>query len=99
MTEVDTLPPGGGWPARPLIITGGLVVIVAALRAMRTAGTLKGADVTVVLTGDEERTGEPIAVARRDLIEAGRAADVALEYENLAVEQGRDHGTVARRSV
>lgn len=78
---------------------GGLVVIVAALRAMRAAGTLESADVTVVLTGDEERTGEPIAIARRDLIEAGRNADAALEYENLAVEQGRDHGTVARRSA
>ena len=31
MTAVDTLPPGGGWPARPLIITGGLVVIVLSM--------------------------------------------------------------------
>jgi glutamate carboxypeptidase len=77
---------------------GGVVVIVAALRAMHAAGTLRGADVTVVLTGDEERPGSPIAVARRDLIEAGRWADVALEFENLAVEDGRDFGTIARRS-
>ncbi|MGZ8310437.1 MAG: M20/M25/M40 family metallo-hydrolase [Allosphingosinicella sp.] len=77
---------------------GGLVVIVAALRAMHAAGTLRDADVTVVLTGDEERPGAPIAVARRDLIEAGRAADVALEFENLAREDGREFGTVARRS-
>jgi glutamate carboxypeptidase len=34
---------------------GGIVVIIAALRAMRAAGTLRGADITVVLTGDEER--------------------------------------------
>lgn len=77
---------------------GGLVVIVAALRAMHAAGTLRAANVTVVLTGDEERTGAPIAVARRDLIEAGRAADYALEFENLAMEDGRDFGSVARRS-
>jgi glutamate carboxypeptidase len=77
---------------------GGLVVIVAALRAMQAAGTLRGADIEIVLTGDEERTGSPIAVARRDLIEAGRRADVALEFENLAREDGRDFGTVARRS-
>ena len=77
---------------------GGIVVVVAALRAMHQAGTLRNADVTVVLTGDEERPGSPIAVARRDLIEAGRWADVALEFENLAVEDGRDFGTVARRS-
>ena len=77
---------------------GGLVVIVAALRAMQAAGTLRGADIEIVLTGDEERPGAPIAVARRDLIEAGRRADVALEFENLARESGRDFGTVARRS-
>jgi glutamate carboxypeptidase len=77
---------------------GGVVVIVAALRAMHAAGTLRDADVTIVLTGDEERPGAPIAVSRRDLIEAGRWADDALEFENLAVENGRDFGTVARRS-
>ena len=77
---------------------GGLVVIVAALRAMHAAGTLRTANVTIVLTGDEERTGSPIAVARRDLIEAGRAADFALEFENLAREDGRDYGSIARRS-
>ena len=77
---------------------GGLVVIVGALRAMQAAGTLKGANITVVLTGDEERPGQPTAAARADLVAAGRAADAALEYENLAIEGGRDFGTVARRS-
>lgn len=77
---------------------GGVVVIISALRAMQAAGTLADADVTVVLTGDEERPGSPIELARRDLVEAGRAADFALEFENLAVEDGRDFGTVARRS-
>ncbi|MDQ8758076.1 M20/M25/M40 family metallo-hydrolase [Sphingosinicella sp. LHD-64] len=77
---------------------GGIAVIVAALRAMQAAGTLRDADIMVVLTGDEERPGSPIATARRDLIEAGRWADVALEFENLAQQDGRDFGTVARRS-
>jgi len=77
---------------------GGLVVIVAALRAMQAAGTLRNANITIVLTGDEERTGSPIAVARRDLIEAGRVADFALEFENLARDGGQDVGSVARRS-
>lgn len=77
---------------------GGLVVIVAALRAMHAAGTLEGADIKVVLTGDEERPGSPIGLARRDLIEAGRWADVALGFENLAHEDGREFGTTARRS-
>ncbi|ODP37130.1 M20/M25/M40 family metallo-hydrolase [Sphingomonas turrisvirgatae] len=77
---------------------GGVVVIIAALRAMQAAGTLKDADIKVVLTGDEERTGAPLDLARRDLIAAGKWADVALEYENLAREDGNDFGTVARRS-
>ncbi|QNE31932.1 M20 family metallopeptidase [Sphingomonas sp. NBWT7] len=77
---------------------GGLVVIVAALRAMQAAGTLKGADIKVVLTGDEEKTGTPLGAARRDLVEAGKWADVALEYENVATDAGRELATTARRS-
>ncbi|HEY8614733.1 M20/M25/M40 family metallo-hydrolase [Phenylobacterium sp.] len=77
---------------------GGLVIIVSALRAMQTAGTLKDADITVVLTGDEEKPGSPIALARRDLIAAGRASDVALDFEGLSQEAGQDIGSIARRS-
>ena len=77
---------------------GGVVVIIAALRAMQAAGTLEGANITVVLTGDEERPGAPLEIARRDLIEAGRAADYALEFEGLAIENGEEFGTIARRS-
>ena len=36
---------------------GGMAVMVAALRAMQAAGTLKNADITVFLTGDEEDAG------------------------------------------
>ncbi len=77
---------------------GGVVVIIAALRAMQAAGTLEGSNITVFLTGDEERPGAPLEIARRDLIEAGRAADYALEFENLATENGAEFGTIARRS-
>jgi glutamate carboxypeptidase len=77
---------------------GGVVVIIAALRAMQAAGRLEGSNVTVFLTGDEEKIGAPSSVARRDLIEAGRAAAFALEFENLAIEDDADFGTVARRS-
>lgn len=77
---------------------GGISVILAALRGMQAAGTLNQADIMVVLTGDEERIGAPVEVARRDLIEAGEWADVALEFESLAREGGKDYGTVARRS-
>ena len=71
---------------------GGMAVMVAALRAMQAAGTLKNADIEVVLTGDEEDSGSPIEIARRDLIAAGKRADVALDFEGLAQEDGLRHG-------
>ena len=77
----------------------GLVIMVGALRALRTAGALEGADVTIVLSGDEEDAGSPLARARADLIEAAGHADVALEFEALATENGHDMGTIARRSA
>lgn len=76
---------------------GGDVIMLAALRAMQAAGTLKNADVVVVLTGDEERTGAPVEVARRDLVAAAKASDVALEFEGLVSDDKAEYGTVARR--
>ncbi len=78
---------------------GGMVVLVAALRAMHAAGTLKDANLTVYLTGDEEKAGEPIGTARAGLIAAGKAADYALEYEGLVIDESRDMATVARRGA
>ena len=78
---------------------GGVVIIVSALRAMQAAGTLRDADIKVVLTGDEESAGTPLAAARADLVAAGKWADVALEYEELIVDGGQDYATVARRGV
>ena len=81
---------------------GGIAVIVAALRAMQAAGTLKNANITVFMTGDEEDAGNPIGLARRDLIAEGKKADVALDFEDLSQEDGPngavDMGSIARRS-
>ncbi len=77
---------------------GGIIVILGALRAMRDAGTLARADITVFLTGDEERIGAPLDAARADLIAAGMTADAALEYEGLLRDTTGDFGTTARRS-
>ena len=77
---------------------GGIVVILSALEAMQAAGTLQGANIVVALTGDEEDVGNPIDQARADLVEAGQWADVALGFEGLSVEDGKDLGVVARRS-
>lgn len=77
---------------------GGMVVIVAALRAMQAAGTLTGANIEIHMTGDEEDSGNPIEKARADLIAAGKRSDVALDFEGLVRDGGADMGSVARRS-
>ncbi|MBO9696601.1 MAG: M20/M25/M40 family metallo-hydrolase [Sphingopyxis sp.] len=77
---------------------GGMVVIVAALRAMKAAGTLSDANIEIHMTGDEEDSGTPIEKARADLIAAGKRSDVALDFEGLVRDNGADMGSVARRS-
>jgi glutamate carboxypeptidase len=76
---------------------GGITVMIAALRAMKAAGTLARADITIMLSGDEEDAGDPKTVSRRDLVAAGRAADVALDFEGLSIDGGKDMGVVSRR--
>jgi glutamate carboxypeptidase len=61
---------------------GGDVVMLFALKALEAAGRLDALDLTVVLTGDEELTGEPLSAARAALIEAGKGKDIALGFEN-----------------
>ena len=82
---------------------GGDAVIIAALRAMQAARTLEHANITVFLTGDEEDAGRPLAISRRDLIAEGKRADVALDFEDLAVTDGPggpvDMGSTGRRSA
>lgn len=77
---------------------GGMVVIIAALRAMQAAGTLKDANIEVHMTGDEEDSGSPIEKARADLIAAGKRSDIALDFEGLVRDKDADMGSVARRS-
>ena len=77
---------------------GGMVVIVSTLRAMKVAGTLKDAAIEIHMTGDEEDSGDPIQVTRALLIAAGKTADVALDFEGLSIENGKDMGVISRRS-
>jgi glutamate carboxypeptidase len=78
---------------------GGIAVIIAALRAMQAAGTLRHANITVFLTGDEEDAGSPLSISRRDLIAEGKRADIALDFEDLAQVNGLDMGSTGRRSA
>ena len=76
---------------------GGNVVILHALRALHAVGALANTTVTVVLTGDEESVGHPIAVARAALINAARNSDVALAFEGGSRDQDGDMFVAARR--
>ncbi|MDA2928523.1 M20/M25/M40 family metallo-hydrolase [Acidobacteria bacterium AH-259-O06] len=60
---------------------GGDVVILYALKALDAVGALEDASITIALTGDEEDTGDPLSISRRDLLEAARRSDVALGFE------------------
>lgn len=77
---------------------GGLVVMLAALRAMQDAGALEKTEIRVVLSGDEERTGSPVELARRDMIDAAKQSDVALEFEPSVRLNGQDTVSLGRRS-
>jgi glutamate carboxypeptidase len=80
---------------------GGLVIMLRSLKAMKSAGVLDKAEITVVLSGDEERMGTPENISRRDLIDAGKRSDVALEFENASRDagvDGRDAVRIGRRS-
>ncbi len=61
---------------------GGDVVMIHALKALGAARLLDTLNLTVVMTGDEELSGEPLAAAREALVAAAKGADVALGFEN-----------------
>jgi glutamate carboxypeptidase len=75
----------------------GNIVIIQALKALRHAGQLDRLQLVVFYTGDEEKAGRPLSVSRRDLVEAGKWADVALGFEGASFREGRDWATAARR--
>lgn len=61
---------------------GGDVIIIEALYALQAVGALDDLQITVVMIGDEESSGRPLSAARRALLEAADAADVALGFED-----------------
>jgi len=77
---------------------GGNVVIVYALRALQEVGALDDIPLVVAYTGEEEKMGRPLAVSRKELVEAGKWADYGLGFESAVTYDGSDWGTIARRS-
>ena len=75
---------------------GGNVIIVQALKALKDANALKDMNIIVVMSGDEELSGSPLALARHDLIEAAKRADIAIGFED---GDGRfESANISRRS-
>src|SRR6185295_10099504 len=71
----------------------GDVVLYFALKALRETGALNDASIIVLLTGDEEDSGDPVELSRGDMIAAAQRSDLALSFEN----GGSNIATVARR--
>jgi glutamate carboxypeptidase len=63
---------------------GGDVIIVQAMAALKDVGALDSMSITIVFTGDEESSGEPLALARKALIDAARKSQFALGFEDGA---------------
>jgi glutamate carboxypeptidase len=74
---------------------GGDVILLLALQALKETGMLDRLQVTVVMTGDEEKHGLPLERARSDLLNA--AADVAIGFEDGDGDPA--HAVIARRGA
>lgn len=75
---------------------GGIVVALTALGALKQIDALGDLNITIVLHGDEEDSGTPLALARATLIDAAKAADIAIGLENAADDPST--AVTARRS-
>jgi len=90
---------GSTWATGPGVedMKSGNVVMLYALKALAAVGVLAGTRIVVAYTGDEENPGAPLDVARRELIETGQWADIALGFEGGRRDGDIEWATVARR--
>lgn len=61
---------------------GGNAIIIAAMRTLSTLKIINDVSITIVLTGDEENSGKPLALSKKAIIDAALWADIALGFEN-----------------
>ena len=74
---------------------GGDVIMLLALRALREQGELDRFRISVVLTGDEEKSGLPLSASRAELWRAADGAVAAIGFEDG--DGDPRHVVVARR--
>lgn len=75
---------------------GGNVIILYALKALKDNDLLEDSQIIVAFTGDEESTGKPLSISRKDLIDAAKRSDIALGFETST---GFNYATIARRGA
>ncbi|MGA8854240.1 MAG: M20/M25/M40 family metallo-hydrolase [Christiangramia sp.] len=61
---------------------GGDVIIILAMQALKDAGLLDEMSIEIVMTGDEEKSGDPLDLSKKHLVDGAKWADVALGFEN-----------------
>ncbi|MBF8150234.1 M20/M25/M40 family metallo-hydrolase [Winogradskyella sp. F6397] len=61
---------------------GGDVIIILAMQALYEAGLLDDMSIEIVMTGDEEKSGDPIELSKKALVDAAKRAEIALGFEN-----------------
>jgi glutamate carboxypeptidase len=61
---------------------GGIVIMLQAITALRDADVFEPVNLSIVLTGDEEKVGRPIELARKPLTDLAAAADIVLGFED-----------------
>lgn len=83
------------WGTGTADMKGGLVVMLQTLQALHAAGVLADMRITVMLTGDEEDAGMPLAAAREPMLALARASDAVLSFE--AAIDGT--ATIGRRGI
>jgi glutamate carboxypeptidase len=74
---------------------GGDIVLLQALKALHAVGALKDTQIIVMLTGDEENSGDPVEISRGDMVAAAKRSDLALSFEASVGTTG----TVGRRGA
>jgi glutamate carboxypeptidase len=75
---------------------GGNVIMLYALKALADNGLLEDAQIIAAFTGDEEASGKPLSISRKNLIDAAKRSDIALGFETST---GFNYATVARRGA
>ncbi|MBA3649391.1 MAG: M20/M25/M40 family metallo-hydrolase [Chitinophagales bacterium] len=74
---------------------GGDVIIILAMQALHDAGLLDDLSIEIIMTGDEEESGDPITLSKKDIMEAAEHADIALGFEDG--DGIANHALISRR--